>query len=470
MLTLEWKDGSQDVFADLAPNGAFVDDDYAKDHNLQVGSSVVVETPSGEKLRLVVRGIFDPPTGGSPFGHVTFASSTFDRAYPNPENLFTFLKMQGGDTPENSAALEKSLADFPNAKSQTRDEFVDNQIAPLKNILNILYVLLALSVFVSFFGIINTLVLTVFERTRELGMLRAVGMTRRQVRRMIRHESVITALIGGALGLLLGIALGGLLIARIDFILFTSRGAARRSSRSQRSSSASLPRSSRRAARRGSTRWRRCSTSRPLASSSLNHLTLAARHGGDALRRRAADGLQNEPETLAPDVRAELVRRLAATGLPRIEAVSFVNPERVPQMAGAEEVVAEVGNVGSELSGLVLNERGWERLATTTLARVNVTLAATEQFNLRNGNATLAEATERVERILGVADRPATATISVAFGCPFEGEVDPGWSPTWPSGSSLQEPARSSSRTRSASRRLARSLGPSSAARSSASR
>ena len=138
------------------------------------------------------------------------------------------------------------------------------------------------------------------------------------------------------------------------------------------------------------------------------------------------DGLQNEPETLAPGVRAELIRRLAATGLPRIEAVSFVNPERVPQMAGAEEVVVAAGELDAELSGLVLNERGWERLAATSLARVNVTLAATEQFNLRNGNATLAEATERVERILGVADRPATATISVAFGCPFEGEVDPG--------------------------------------------
>nr|MBA2383864.1 hydroxymethylglutaryl-CoA lyase [Actinomycetota bacterium] len=138
------------------------------------------------------------------------------------------------------------------------------------------------------------------------------------------------------------------------------------------------------------------------------------------------DGLQNEPERLAPAVRAELVRRLAATGLPRIEAVSFVDPARVPQMAEAEEVVAGVGDVDAELSGLVLNERGWERLDSTTLDRVNVTLAATEEFNRRNGNATLAEATERVERILGVADRPATATISVAFGCPFEGAVDPG--------------------------------------------
>ena len=138
------------------------------------------------------------------------------------------------------------------------------------------------------------------------------------------------------------------------------------------------------------------------------------------------DGLQNEPETLAPDVRAELVRRLAAAGLPRVEAASFVSDERVPQMAGAEEVVAAAGDVQAELSGLVLNERGWERLAATPLDRVNVTLAATESFNQRNGNASLAEATARVERILAVADRPSTATISVAFGCPFEGEVDPG--------------------------------------------
>ena len=221
VLTVEWKDGSQAVFANLGRNGAFVDDGFADDHNLTIGSPVAVQTPSGENLHLVVKGIFNPPTGGSPFGPVTFSSETFDKAFPNPENLFTFLQMRGGATPENTAALEKTLEDFPNAKSQTRDEFVDNQIGPLKSILNILYVLLALSVFVSFFGIINTLVLTVFERTRELGMLRAIGMTRRQVRRMIRHESVITALIGGALGLLLGIVLGGLFVARLDFISFS---------------------------------------------------------------------------------------------------------------------------------------------------------------------------------------------------------------------------------------------------------
>jgi ABC-type antimicrobial peptide transport system permease subunit len=129
--------------------------------------------------------------------------------------------MRGGQTDENLAALEQRLDEFPNAKVQTREEFIDNQIAGLSAVLNILYVLLALSVIVSLFGIVNTLVLTVFERTRELGMLRAVGMTQRQTRRMIRHESVITALIGGSVGIVLGIVLAGLLVARVEFIDFS---------------------------------------------------------------------------------------------------------------------------------------------------------------------------------------------------------------------------------------------------------
>src|SRR5262245_34295499 len=139
------------------------------------------------------------------------------------------------------------------------------------------------------------------------------------------------------------------------------------------------------------------------------------------------DGLQNEATVLAPAVRAELVNRLAAAGLRRIEAVSFVREDAVPAMAGAEEVVAGIEpHDGVETAGLVLNERGWTRCATTPLDRVNVTLAATETFNRRNGNASLGEAVARVERILSLADRPVTVTISVAFGCPFEGRVDPG--------------------------------------------
>jgi hydroxymethylglutaryl-CoA lyase/(R)-citramalyl-CoA lyase len=138
------------------------------------------------------------------------------------------------------------------------------------------------------------------------------------------------------------------------------------------------------------------------------------------------DGLQNEPDVLAPSLRAELVDRLAAAGLPRIEAVSFVRDDRVPQMAGAEEVVAAVARRDAELSGLVLNERGYERFASTALDRLNCTLAATDSFNRRNGGRSLADAAAGVERIAARAAVPVTVTISVAFGCPFEGAVDPG--------------------------------------------
>jgi hydroxymethylglutaryl-CoA lyase/(R)-citramalyl-CoA lyase len=138
------------------------------------------------------------------------------------------------------------------------------------------------------------------------------------------------------------------------------------------------------------------------------------------------DGLQNEPEALAPAVRADLVGRLAAAGLPRIEAVSFVRDDRVPQMAGAEEVVAAADRGESELSGLVLNERGWERFRDAGLDRVNVSFAATESFNRANGNASLADAVAAAEAIVADATVPTTVTISVSFGCPFEGRVDPG--------------------------------------------
>ncbi len=221
VITLEWVDGSQDVFRELGADGAFVDDGLCEGSRAERRLADHRDRPLRKRLELKVKGIFDPPAGGSPFGSVTFSSATFDQVYDSPRNLYTFILMQGGETEQNTAALEASLGtEFPNAKVQTRDEFVDNQIAGLNQILNILYVLLALSVIVSLFGIVNTLVLTVFERTRELGMLRAVGMTRRQVRRMIRHESVITALIGGTLGIILGVILGALLIARVDFIEF----------------------------------------------------------------------------------------------------------------------------------------------------------------------------------------------------------------------------------------------------------
>ncbi|HMI28950.1 MAG TPA: hydroxymethylglutaryl-CoA lyase [Gaiellaceae bacterium] len=139
------------------------------------------------------------------------------------------------------------------------------------------------------------------------------------------------------------------------------------------------------------------------------------------------DGLQNEPETLPPATRAELVNRLAAANLPRIEAASFVRAEAVPQMAGAEDVVQAIERrEGTEYSGLALNVKGYERLVASGLDRVNFTLAATESFSRRNANQSMAEARAAAADVLQRSHLPVTITISVAFGCPFEGKVDPG--------------------------------------------
>jgi isopropylmalate/homocitrate/citramalate synthase len=142
------------------------------------------------------------------------------------------------------------------------------------------------------------------------------------------------------------------------------------------------------------------------------------------------DGLQNQPGTLEPAVRAELVDLLAAAGLPRIEAVSFVSPKHVPQMAGAEEVVAALERrEGVVYAGLAVNERGYERLRESGLDEVHYAFAATEEFNERNARASVEESVAGAERIVARAKADgirSTVTIGVAFGCPFEGAVDPG--------------------------------------------
>jgi putative ABC transport system permease protein len=221
LFRLKWKEGSQSALDSLEARGAIVSDSFAKSHHLKLGSSVPIITPSGRPIDLSVAGIFKPPTGGSPFGDVTFSAKTFDANFQDPKNADTLLNMRGGETAANSKALDKALAGFPNAQAQTRQEFVNSQIAQLNPILMVLYVLLAFSIIISFFGIVVTLVLTVFERTRELGMLRAIGITQRQTRRMIRHESVITALIGAALGIALGLVFGVLLVSRIPYVSFS---------------------------------------------------------------------------------------------------------------------------------------------------------------------------------------------------------------------------------------------------------
>jgi len=140
------------------------------------------------------------------------------------------------------------------------------------------------------------------------------------------------------------------------------------------------------------------------------------------------DGLQNEPEVLAPEIRAELVRRLVATGVPAVEVASFVDPRRVPQMAGAEEVVAALDRAdGVFHAGLVLNERGFDRLVEAGLDEVRFAFGVTESFNQRNQGATVEESVQAAAQIVARGrDRGlrTAVTLSVAFGCPFEGEVE----------------------------------------------
>jgi len=221
VIDLKWKDGSPATPAQLGNDGAIVAKSYAKDHNLQVGSPIELKTPTGGTLHLALRGIFDPPKGGSPFGDITISAQRFDREYPNPQNLFTFLKTRGGVTGETTARLKQALVRFPDAKIQTKAQFTKVQERGINLLLQLLYVLLSLSIVISLFGIVNTLVLTVFERTREIGMLRAVGMTRRQVRNMIRHESIITALLGATLGIPIGVVLALMVGKAIDYPAFT---------------------------------------------------------------------------------------------------------------------------------------------------------------------------------------------------------------------------------------------------------
>ena len=142
------------------------------------------------------------------------------------------------------------------------------------------------------------------------------------------------------------------------------------------------------------------------------------------------DGLQNQPTTLEPEARAELVNRLADAGLRRIEAVSFVSPKHVPQMAGAEEVVERIRRRdGVVYAGLVLNEQGYDRLVATGLDEAHFAFAASETFNHKNQNAAVEDSVAACERIAARARDDGvriTATIGTAFGCPFEGRVDPG--------------------------------------------
>jgi putative ABC transport system permease protein len=212
----DWEQGSDAVLGELDEFGAIVDKDFAEDHGLEIGSRFRLLSGSGRATNLEVAATYNPPPFYQLLGSVSILKSKFDELYDRPRNQFTFINVPGEPTPAAEQPLEQALANFPDAKVQTREAWITEQDEEFNQFLIMLYVLLALSVIISIFGMINTLALAVFERTRELGMLRAVGMTRWQARTMIGSESVITALIGAAIGLPLGIFLAALVTRALD--------------------------------------------------------------------------------------------------------------------------------------------------------------------------------------------------------------------------------------------------------------
>jgi putative ABC transport system permease protein len=210
VLTLNWDDGSDDILSGLGADGAAVSNDFAETNDLAVGDSLTFLTPRGNEVTYTVKGIYDAAAGF--IGGVVLSNSSLASAWGSKDiELALVAGEEGADPQAIKRGGEEALADFPIADPMTIDDFKEQQNDQVNTLVYIVLALLALSVIVALLGIINTMALSVHERMRELGMLRAVGMSRRQVRRMVRAESVITALIGAALGTVLGIAFAALL-------------------------------------------------------------------------------------------------------------------------------------------------------------------------------------------------------------------------------------------------------------------
>lgn len=206
----DWQEGDDSVLANLGTTGALVSSNYADDHDVSVGDTLTLRSTADRTAQITVVGTFEPPPFYPLIESVNVSTELFDSLYDRPRNRWTWANVPGESTEENRAAMEQAIAGYPDTQLETREEWIQREDADFNEFISFLYVMLTLAVFVSVFGMINTLVLSVYERTREIGMLRAIGMTRRQVRRMIRQESIITALIGAAIGLPLGIFLAAL--------------------------------------------------------------------------------------------------------------------------------------------------------------------------------------------------------------------------------------------------------------------
>jgi putative ABC transport system permease protein len=213
VVKIDWVKGSDDALRALGPQDAMLEVDFAKQRSLRVGSSFVLRNPEQKPVRLTVRGTYNDR--GQLFGDVVVQDATLRERFGAHTVLAALIASAPGATEDQVRSELSGLLDrdFPTLEPQTRREFIDAQVGQVGRILYVFYALLALSVIIALFGIVNTLALSVYERTRELGLLRAVGATRRQIRQIVRGEAIITAVMGALLGVGIGV-LFGVLVSR----------------------------------------------------------------------------------------------------------------------------------------------------------------------------------------------------------------------------------------------------------------
>jgi putative ABC transport system permease protein len=207
VVKVDWEDGSDERLRALGPNDAMVEADFATEQKLKVGSPIVIESRDG-RVDATVKGTYSDR--GDLFGDVVLPDATVRDELGAKQVLAALISAAPGqETGEVLKRISAALkTEFPALEAQTREEFIDSQVGSVNQIVYLFYALLALSVLIALFGIVNTLALSVYERTRELGLLRAVGTSRRQVRKIVRGEAIITAVMGALLGVAIGVVFG----------------------------------------------------------------------------------------------------------------------------------------------------------------------------------------------------------------------------------------------------------------------
>jgi putative ABC transport system permease protein len=210
VLSLDWEEGSPDTLSELTGSGTVVDDAWATSNDLEVGDRVTVRTALERDVNLTVEGTIED--NADLLGNVVVSEETLRGQFGSRQPSMTLVRLEEG---ADADAVQEQISErvdrrFPTVDTLNQQELKDNQEEQIQQLVSFFYVLLALAIVISLLGIVTTLALSIHERTRELGMLRAVGMSRRQVRRLVRYESVITALIGAILGTVLGVVFAAL--------------------------------------------------------------------------------------------------------------------------------------------------------------------------------------------------------------------------------------------------------------------